>query len=128
MKNGMLVPLILALSFFTVGGVMAADNMAGMKMDNGTSPGLSPSSQAYMHTMTEMHEKMAAGVKADDPDVAFAQGMIPHHQGAIAMAQVELKYGKDPAMRQLAENIIKAQKSEIRMMHDWLKAHPHHGH
>jgi len=128
MNNSILGPLIVTLSLFTIAAAPAADNMTGMKMDNGTSQGLGPASQAYLHTMANMHEKMAVGVKAKDPDIAFAQGMIPHHQGAIAMARVELQYGKDPAMRQLAENIIKAQKTEIRMMHDWLKAHPHNGH
>nr|WP_081743017.1 DUF305 domain-containing protein [Candidatus Sodalis pierantonius] len=73
--------------------------------------------------MKNMHEQMDAGVRADDTDVAFAQGMIPHHEGAIYMAEVELKYGKDPAMRKLAENVISAQKAEIATMQQWLAAH-----
>ena len=39
--------------------------------------------------------------------------MLPHHIGAGKMAEVELKYGKDPEMRKLAENIINAQQAEI---------------
>ncbi|WP_255556924.1 DUF305 domain-containing protein [Sodalis sp. dw_96] len=100
--------------------------MAGMKMDD--QQGLSPASRSYMDSMKDMHDKMAEGVKASDPDVAFAQGMIPHHQGAIAMAQTELKYGKDPHMRQMAENVIKAQKAEIKTMRNWLAAHPKAAH
>lgn len=114
---------LMAILFPLVAQVAVADdNMAGMKMDN--AQGLSPASQSYMNSMKDMHAKMAEGVKASDPDVAFAQGMIPHHQGAIEMAQTELQYGKDPHMRQLAENVIKAQKGEIKTMRDWLAAHP----
>jgi uncharacterized protein (DUF305 family) len=49
--------------------------------------------------------------------------MIPHHQGAIDMAKVELAYGKDPELRRLAEDIVKAQETEIAAMQVWLKAH-----
>jgi uncharacterized protein (DUF305 family) len=49
--------------------------------------------------------------------------MIPHHQGAVDQAEVELKYGQDPQMRTLAENIIKAQKEEIAYMEQWQAKH-----
>ena len=79
--------------------------------------------QAYEQSMQAMHENMMAGIKASDPDMAFAKGMLSHHQGAIAMAEVQLKYGKDEAMRQLAEDIIAAQKVEIATMESWITAH-----
>jgi len=53
----------------------------------------------------------------------YAAGMLPHHIGAVKMAEVELKYGKDPEMRKLAENIINAQQAEIEQMQKWLEAH-----
>ena len=58
---------------------------------------------------------------AQDPDVAFAESMTAHHQGAIEMAQTQLKYGKDPEMRKLAEEIIRAQQPEINQMQTWLE-------
>ena len=79
--------------------------------------------QAYEQSMQAMHDDMMAGIKASDPDMAFAKGMLPHHQGAIAMAEVQLKYGKDEAMRKLAEDIIAAQKVEIATMDSWIADH-----
>lgn|SRR5690606_1904017 len=63
---------------------------------------------------------MHAGMMIEDPDVAFACAMIPHHQGAIDMAEVLLEYGKDPQMRALAEEIIESQQAEIEQMKKWL--------
>lgn len=51
----------------------------------------------YMQSMSTMHDAMMAAATKANADVAFVEGMIPHHQGAIQMAQIELKYGKDAA-------------------------------
>ena len=75
--------------------------------------------------MTAMHEGMAEAATIADPDLAFNCGMIAHHQGAIAMAEAELKSGKDAASRKLAEAIIAAQKQEIAAMTAWVE---HYGH
>ncbi len=123
-KVSLLPVLLLALPL--VSSPVVAAPAKSMDMEHmSPAQALSPASQAYMAAMGDMHQDMAEGVKDSDPDVAFAQGMIPHHQGAIAMAETELKYGKDPQMRQLAQNVIKAQKAEIEAMKTWLKAHHH---
>jgi len=51
-----------------------------------------------------------------NPDADFALMMIPHHQGAIEMAEVELQFGADSRLRRLAQEIIVTQQSEIEVM------------
>lgn len=78
--------------------------------------------QAMAATMDAMHGDMAAGMTATDIDVAFVCGMIPHHQGAIDMAKVELQYGKDEWARAMAQKVIDAQEQEIADMLKWLES------
>ena len=93
--------------------------------------------RAYAAANDRMHAGM--GRIDRDPDVAFVQGMIPHHQGAIDMAEIVLKHGKDPETRRLAQEIVAAQRTEIAQMKAWLAkrgagtaatdgANPHAGH
>lgn len=84
----------------------------------------SPMHQELFNGMQAMHDAMHQGMMLKDPDAAFAAGMVPHHEGAIVMAQVELKYGKDPEMRALAQKIIDAQDPEIKQMNAWLAKNP----
>ena len=80
--------------------------------------GYNEAQKAYAAANDKMHSGM--GKVAQDPDVAFMQGMIPHHMGAVEMAKVALKHGKDPEVRALAEKVIAAQEAEMREMQAWL--------
>ncbi|KVA22546.1 DUF305 domain-containing protein [Burkholderia cepacia] len=81
------------------------------------------STQAYKRADQKMMDAMEAARYTGDADRDFVAHMAPHHQGAIDMAQVELKYGKDPTLRQLASRIVAAQRDEIALMERWQKTH-----
>ncbi|MGP5538013.1 CopM family metallochaperone [Psychrobacter glacincola] len=78
----------------------------------------------YTRSMTRMHDEMMIGMGYNDPDTAFAKAMLGHHRGAVEMAKIQLKYGTDEEMRQLAQEIITAQQTEIDILNKWLASHP----
>jgi len=73
--------------------------------------------------MERMHTDMSIA-PSGDPDRDFATMMIPHHQGAVDMAKVELQFGKDPVLRRLAQGIIIEQLQEIAVMQRELRHLP----
>jgi uncharacterized protein (DUF305 family) len=83
---------------------------------------------AVKEAFTKAHHNMMASMQSmpptGDADKDFVMMMMPHHQGAIDMAKIELQYGKDKELRAMAEEIIKAQEKEIAEMKKWQTAHP----
>ena len=71
--------------------------------------------RAMAEAMDRMTKDMAIP-HTGDPDRDFAAMMIPHHQGAIDMAKVQLQFGRDPILRRLAQAIIVEQQQEIDLM------------
>ncbi|MFH8367413.1 DUF305 domain-containing protein [Streptomyces sp. NPDC018031] len=77
------------------------------------------------------HDKPSAGAPAGAPDgkgahnaadVAFAQGMIPHHRQAVEMADLAATRASSAQVKKLAAEIKQAQDPEIRTMSGWLKS------
>lgn len=79
--------------------------------------------------MMEDHEGMSMddmvstlkGKTGDDFDKAFITGMIEHHQGAIDIASLAKQYAGHQEIKDLADDIVSAQTSEINMMREWQK-------
>ncbi len=73
--------------------------------------------------MKDNNDKMGSMQMTGDHDVDFAMMMKMHHQGAITMAEAELKMGKEPQMKKMANDIIAAQKKEIAQFDKFLAKH-----
>jgi hypothetical protein len=80
---------------------------------------VSPEEAAFLRdneaAMAKMMDGMAAG-PTGDVDRDFVAMMTPHHQGAIDMAVIELRYGKNEQLRRIAQEIIVDQMQEIAAM------------
>lgn len=114
--------LTLCRNTIIVGGALLMASAAG-----GASPAARAAADSFRSTMdaamTRMHQAMAAP-GTGDPDRDFAAMMIPHHQGAIEMAEAQLRFGRDERLRRLAQGIIVEQRQEIAVMRQVLDTLP----
>ena len=119
MKNGALIAIGVAALIVAAGAAYLVRGMA-------PTPSAIESGRAYSAAHDTMMAAMAGSGVAwrGNPDADFAMLMIPHHQGAVDMAKVELKYGTDPKVRGLATRIAAAQQPEIDLMSRWRAGHP----
>jgi uncharacterized protein (DUF305 family) len=85
----------------------------------------SESTKAFEAADMNMMKNMGVAPYTGNPDVDFRTHMIPHHEGAIAMAKVALKYANDDETKKMAQKIIDDQEKEVTDMQAWLKKNGH---
>lgn len=94
-----------------------------------TTAAAAAAAKGYDTYLSDMHvgmEKMMRDMHADppsgDPDIDFLAMMVPHHWGAVEMARLVLRDGRDPIVREIAEAILAGQQTEMQGMRGRLEA------
>lgn len=82
-------------------------------------PGDALSTRTFKEANERLHQSMNIPWSGD-PDVDFMRAMIAHHQGAIALARIEVDQGSDADARGVAEEMIRTRESEIVRIRLWL--------
>ncbi|MBD2093211.1 DUF305 domain-containing protein [Microcoleus sp. FACHB-1515] len=121
-------------------GALALTACAGQSTTQSTTEGQSPTTETAqspgMSSMPGMNHggqspmagmdhgsmgsmSMDLGPKNETFDLRFIDGMIPHHEGAVVMAQEALQKSNRPEIKQLAQEIIDAQEREIAELKSW---------
>lgn len=104
--------LLIVLVFFTRLSIAQQMNMHKMPVSRGN---------VFLVMMDTMMKKMDQAATGRLVNIDFIQQMIPHHEGAIEMANYEIEHGKDFTMFQLAKSILAEQGIEVQQMKLWLK-------
>jgi uncharacterized protein (DUF305 family) len=110
-----------AAKFFVI--IALAGSVSGAAAQNAQHG--SESTKEFKAADMNMMKNMDAAPYTGNPDVDFRTHMMPHHQGAIAMAKVGLKYANDPETKKMAQKIIDDQEKEVADMQAWLKKNGH---
>lgn len=95
----------------------AMPGMKGMKGDHNMM-----AMDDYMAAMKKMDQAMMSA-KGSTPDVTFARKMMAHHQGAIDMAQIQLRHGSDADAKKIAQKTLDENTKSKAELEAWLKAH-----
>jgi uncharacterized protein (DUF305 family) len=87
-----------------------------MRLENMRAPNMN----VFLKMMDSMMVQMEMISDSTSVETNFMRQMIPHHEGAVAMADYEIKFGKNFEIIQLAKSIRVEQENEIRLMQIWL--------
>lgn len=116
--------VLIALSAMAV--VLTACNQAEQKektgkehdkMEHNTPKSANVMMDAMDKSMMDMHHAKMTG----NADYDFASMMIPHHEGAVVMAEAVVADGISPELIAFSKKVIEAQQKEIKMLSDFLK-------
>ena len=106
---------LVALGMAVTLGTMAFAYASPPTASSDEAPFLAENQAAMDKMMKGMNIKPSGNVDRD-----FAAMMIPHHQGAVDMAEAELRNGHNEQLRRIARQIIAEQPREIAAMHQAL--------
>lgn len=109
-----MLKIVIALAIPTLCNTPAMT--AGLQTDATSTSGEAAFLAENHAAMTTMMDGMSA-TPTGDVDRDFVAMMVPHHQGAIDMAQAELRYGHNEQLRRIAQEIVVEQQQEIVAMH-----------
>lgn len=104
---------------FLIVAASSAFAQSSMDKKHSNMPGMASGGDIHS-SMKTMMKNMEGMKMSGDTDKDFAMMMRMHHQGAIDMAQIELKNGKDEKLHKMAKKMIEAQQTEIKELDQWL--------
>jgi uncharacterized protein (DUF305 family) len=120
-----LTGLLLAALALTIKPIAEHRHETGATLAETNAARVGMSDPAFHAEMANVNARMHDGMEIErsgNIDRDFVRMMIPHHQGAIDMALVLLKYGQDERLKRLAQSIIVEQGQEITYMRTLLDA------
>lgn len=123
MKHTAIIYIVLSLLVGGAIGYAISQNQATEKPVH-AAPNPNPVAVSGTHTMDSSMANMLSVLESkigDARDINFLEAMIVHHQGAIEMAQIVEQSTKREELKQMAQDITRAQTSEIATMQQWLK-------
>ncbi len=120
--------ILAVTAFIAMPGLAQAQQHSGTAMSPPAGQPAMPSNMEHgsmemMKSMEQNEGKMKSMQMKGKTDHDFAEMMRMHHQAGIDMAQIQMKHGKDLAMKKMAQKIVTAQKKEVKEFDQWLQSH-----